>query len=65
MNCGRFVKVSEKIDDVPVTVVIAVECKPGKYYLSRQERKKVSQTIFIRSSELLYLYLQCDIIHCI
>jgi len=65
MNCGRFVKVSGKIDDVPMTVVIAIECRPEKYFLSLKERKKVSQTLFIRSSGLLYLYLQRDIIHCI
>jgi len=63
MNCGRFVKVSGKIDDVPVTVVIiAIECGPGKYFLSLKERKRVYQTLFIRSSGLLYLYLQHYII---
>jgi len=40
MNCGQFVKVSGKIYDVLVIVIITVVCGPGKYYLSSKERKK-------------------------
>jgi len=40
MNCGQFVKVSRKIYDVLVIVIIIVVCGPEKYYLSSKERKK-------------------------
>lgn len=48
MNCGQFVKVSGKIYDVLVIVVITAVCGPGKYYLSSKEHKKSLRIFYSR-----------------